>query len=467
LISYIRRFLIWLDTLPKRPAKAGLFVPMTALTELLKDSHILPHLPDCLEPSQRCYLVGGALRDQILDRPVADFDFAMAEDPTPLARRFAARIGASWFMLDTMRHQSRAVLKAPHHLITYDFAPFRAETLDEDLKLRDFTVNALAVELRSDQDAHLLDPHNGMLDLRDRILRQGYSKAFEDDPVRILRGVRLSTTLAFTIEPHTQASMTSHVSLLGRSPFERIRSEVAHIFNADEDTRALDTLERLGVLSFLFDEKTDTGSFAAGIHLSHVMSRRLTGAGLHCLRPYWPHALIDDMTVEGISRFAVFLKGFFPIAQVGLLLRKMRFSNRFSSIVLSLLRLNEDSIAGLASLRYPGRPRALWVSQLGPDPVLSLIFMTGLSENPQATACIACEAIRDFRNHATGTRVPDLVDGNWIRRELNIHAGKVIGDYLARLRCEEMAGRVSNRDEACNFLKSLDQKNIDKHPDPS
>ena len=78
--------------------------------------------------------------------------------------------------------------------------------------------------------------------------------------------------------------------------------------------------------------------------------------------------------------------------------------------------------------------------------------MTGLSENPQATACIACEAIRDFCNNATGTRVPDLVDGNWIRRELNIQDGKVIGEYLARLRCEEMAGRVSNREEACKLL---------------
>ena len=460
--------MIWLDSLPKRPAKAGLFVPMTALTELLTDSHILPHLPECLEPAQRCYLVGGALRDQILDRPVADFDFALAEDPTPLVRRFAARIGASWFMLDTMRHQSRAVLKTPQHLITYDFSPFRAETLDEDLRLRDFTVNALAVELRSGrQNTHLLDPCNGMHDLRNGILRQGYSAAFEDDPVRILRGVRLSTLLAFTIESHTQAAMTRHVSLLGRSPFERIRSEVARIFNADVDTRALETLERLGVLSFLFNEKADTGSFAAGIHLSHVLSRRLTSPGLHCLHPYWPHALIDDMTVEGLSRFAAFLKGFFPIAQVGLLLKKMRFSNHFSSIVLSLLRLNEDSIAGLTSFRYPGRPRALWISQLGPDPVLSLLFMVGLSENPQAVARIACEAIRDFRHHATGTRVPDLVDGNWIRRELNVQEGKVIGDYLARLRYEEMAGRVGNRDEACNFLKSLTQKNIDKHPDPS
>ncbi|HKK02242.1 MAG TPA: hypothetical protein VJ955_08745, partial [Desulfuromonadales bacterium] len=112
---------------------------MERLRHMLEEARIIPELIRLLPADQPCYLVGGALRDWLLGRSAADFDFTTPDDPTPLAKRWADATGGRWFMLDDERAYSRVVLRSATGILTYDFAPFRAADLLADLALRDFT----------------------------------------------------------------------------------------------------------------------------------------------------------------------------------------------------------------------------------------------------------------------------------------------------------------------------------------
>src|SRR5512140_71383 len=135
-------------------------------------------------PGQQIYLVGGAVRDILLKRISPDLDFAVPAKGIPLARRAANVLDADFMVLDDERDTGRVIVTEPSGIRTYlDFATYRGSTLDEDLRARDFTMNAIAFNL---QDQTLIDPLNGASDLRNRLIRACSPTSLRDDPVRIL-----------------------------------------------------------------------------------------------------------------------------------------------------------------------------------------------------------------------------------------------------------------------------------------
>jgi poly(A) polymerase len=181
---------------------------MKTLEKILTDARV-PLLASLLPPDVECFLVGGALRDWQLGRPVADLDFAVSCDPTELARAFAAAVGGHWFLLDAERRQSRVV--AGRRDVTYDFAPYRADDLAGDLRLRDFTINALALPVVAGNALPpLIDPLGGVSHLQTGLLRGCSSGVFQDDPLRILKGIRHCAALGLAVEPSTLDWMRAH-----------------------------------------------------------------------------------------------------------------------------------------------------------------------------------------------------------------------------------------------------------------
>ena len=134
-------------------------------------------------------------------RPVTDIDLIFPFDPTPLAKDFARRIGGHWFWLDQPRLQSRVVVNHDPESPSYDFAKFRAPSLEEDLRDRDFTINALALPLTGSMAAtNLVDPCHGLADLKQGVLRMVDPAAFANDPLRIVKGVRHATVLGLEVD---------------------------------------------------------------------------------------------------------------------------------------------------------------------------------------------------------------------------------------------------------------------------
>ncbi len=232
---------------PKEPAEIVYMPPTTPF----KFSSLLDKVHAAL-PDVELYLVGGAVRDAMLGRLSLDLDFAAPADGIRLARRVADALGADVFPLDDERDTGRVILTGENGVREkLDFATYRGESLEDDLRHRDFTVNAMAVDLRN---MSLLDPLGGAADLRAKKLRACSDASMEDDPIRILRGIRLAAGLGFQIDPSTRKAMKSAATRIASISPERLRDELFRILEGPQASASMRALEMLGVLRHILPE---------------------------------------------------------------------------------------------------------------------------------------------------------------------------------------------------------------------
>ena len=203
-------------------------------------------------PEQEIYLVGGAVRDMLLNRFSPDLDFAAPSNAISLARRLANALRADFMVLDEERDTGRVIVSEEDGVRTFlDFAAYRGPTLDEDLRARDFTMNAIAFDLRTQT---LIDPLNGASDLRAKIIRACSPTSLQEDPVRILRAVRQAAALGFKIELETRKAMKEAAHSLPRVSPERQRDEVFKILEGPKPDASMRALEMLGIFPHLLPE---------------------------------------------------------------------------------------------------------------------------------------------------------------------------------------------------------------------
>lgn len=205
-----------------------------------------------LLPNQEFYLVGGAVRDLLLNRISHDLDFALPANGISLARRVANALKADFMVLDDERDTGRVIVTESDGTRTFlDFAVYRGKDLDADLRARDFTINAIAFDLRSQT---LIDPLNGGSDLRLKLIRACSSTSLSDDPVRILRAVRQAAAFEFKIELETRKAMKQAASLLPKVSPERQRDELFKMLAGPKPDTSMRALEMLGVFPYLLPE---------------------------------------------------------------------------------------------------------------------------------------------------------------------------------------------------------------------
>ncbi len=199
------------------------------------------------------YLVGGVVRDLLMRRPCHDLDFALPGDPRRLARGVANDINGDFFVLDDERNTVRAIYHNPSGGRTFlDFSVLRGRTIEEDLFSRDFTTNAMALNIH--QPDRLIDPLGGLGDLRGKTLRACSPNAFQDDPVRVLRGIRQALAFQFHFDPSTLAAIKAAAPLLNRTSPERQRDELFNILDGCHVSSAIRLLDQIGALTQLLPE---------------------------------------------------------------------------------------------------------------------------------------------------------------------------------------------------------------------
>ena len=214
---------------------------------------VLETLVSFLAKEKQIYLVGGAVRDAILGRESHDLDFVMPAGAGQTARKVANVLNGAFYMLDEERDTARVVYQSGNGLpYTLDFSVFRGRGLEADQIGRDFTINALAIDLQ--EPGKILDPLNGLGDLQARLLRACAPSSFIDDPVRILRGVRLALSLNFAILPETMSAMSQAVNDLPRTSPERQRDELFRILEGVRVNPAVRMLDQLGVIRLILPE---------------------------------------------------------------------------------------------------------------------------------------------------------------------------------------------------------------------
>jgi hypothetical protein len=170
------------------------------------------------------WVVGGAVRDELLGREVVDLDIA-CNDPQAAARAYAKRSGGAPFPLSERHGAWRVALEAGR---TVDFTPLPG-AIEDDLATRDFTINAIAVPLAGGDP---VDPYGGRGDLEQKVIRAVSASVFEDDPLRLLRAVRLEDELGFGMDPETERLLREHSELVTRPAGERTYAELVRLSEA-------------------------------------------------------------------------------------------------------------------------------------------------------------------------------------------------------------------------------------------
>jgi poly(A) polymerase len=170
---------------------------------------------------QEAWVVGGAVRDELLGRELVDLDIAVRE-PKKAARAYARRSGGAPFPLSERHGAWRVALDGGR---TVDFTPLPG-SVEDDLATRDFTINAIARPLAGGEP---VDPFHGRGDLEARTLRAVRESVFEDDPLRLLRAVRLEDELDLRLEEGTERLVREHAALVTRPAGERIVAELRRL----------------------------------------------------------------------------------------------------------------------------------------------------------------------------------------------------------------------------------------------
>lgn len=184
---------------------------------------------------QQAYVVGGAVRDELLGREMIDIDIACPH-PEGAARTYAEAAGGALFPLSERHGAWRVAFRSGR---TVDFTPLPAG-IESDLATRDFTINAIAVPVDGGDP---IDPHEGRGDLEARVLRAVSPTIFEDDPLRLLRAVRLEDELGFRLDDETADRVRAQADLVTRPAGERILAELERLSPA-----GFRRAEELGVL---------------------------------------------------------------------------------------------------------------------------------------------------------------------------------------------------------------------------
>ena len=468
---------------------------------------------------QPVYLVGGAVRDLALNQPIHDLDFVVERDAIKLAYWIGDKLQVPAYVLDKERDVGRVMLDAENSL---DFARFRQNnhefgaTLEDDLRARDFTMNALAQEVRQG-DAPIIDPTGGLRDLEQGVVRMVYADALEDDPARALRALRMAGQFGFTIEAETEAAVRRMTGQLWRISAERIRDEFLKLMMLPEPHHAILRLYETGLLHDIAPELIElVGVTQSPPHhepvFEHTLSvlRWLTlveAAMNDTSEPMLPHfqqyeALRDYMNrrVDGgfsgwqLLRLAALFHDvgkaqtrtveengrirFLKHEKVGAdivheRLRQLKFSKAANDTVRAIVKghmrpfmlANQPPITRRAVYRYFKGTAGVGVDiallsladNLAKDK--GLPTTDGNTKEEWEWLCFVVDKLltNNFGQPQKSVRPPKLVTGGDIMQILQIKPGREIGRILELVREAQAIGEVETRAQALEMIRTIQQ----------
>jgi poly(A) polymerase len=216
---------------------------------------------------QETYVIGGFVRDLILNRNSPDIDVVTVGSGIELAEIVAKKLGPN-IQVNVFKTFGTAMLK--YQSLEVEFVGARKEsynedsrkpmvengTLEEDQNRRDFTINALAICLNKDRFGEMIDPFGGIQDITDKIIRTPLEPGitFSDDPLRMMRAIRFATQLGFTIEEKTLEAISLNKNRISIISKERIGEELNKIILADKPSLGFRLLDKTGLLELIFPE---------------------------------------------------------------------------------------------------------------------------------------------------------------------------------------------------------------------
>jgi tRNA nucleotidyltransferase/poly(A) polymerase len=465
-------------------------------------------LPDSAEA---VYIVGGAVRDAWLHRPFHDIDLAVSNQAVWLARQIANRLHGDFFVLDAERDVGRVLLNTPDGRLILDVAHLRGETLEADLQDRDFTINAMAVDLRGDPTL-LIDPLDGESDLTEKRLRRCSPESLARDPIRAMRAVRQSIQFGLRIEAETLADVRKVGPALAEVSPERVRDELFKLLALPRPAAALRVADQLRMLRNLFPElerlrEVEIESQPAKNARDHVLEMIEALSGMLAVIAY--NRTDNTAASFGLGMMAIQLDQFRPqlvqhieqlwpndrshrallmlaalLHEIGRGLPEAANEPQIEAVSVRLvdqyavsLRLSNAERERLISdvrwlsmpLRMPDHsPRSIYrfwrqTGESGIDVCLLTLAhqLAGIGSDLDQDGWLhALDRVRVlleayFLHFDTVVSPPVLVDGGDIMRHLRLKPGRMIGEILESIREAQVVGEVRTVEDALRFAAHL------------
>lgn len=431
------------------------------------------------------YIVGGAVRDAWLRRPIPDLDLATDGGGRKLAKWLANHFGGAYFPLDAERDVGRSLLTIDEQTISLDVAALRGD-LAADLLDRDFTINAMAVDLRGDLNL-VIDPTGGAADLRDKVLRRCTPDSIAKDPVRIIRAVRQSVQFGFRIERETLHDLRANLTRLSVPSIERVRDQWFRLFSLPRPGQALRVADSIGVLTASFPELAALRD-QARLSLSFDVVDRLmellitisprrsdeTAAQFSLgmfvmaldryrarLQEHLSPVYADGRSHHAALVFAALIHAL-PKQEAAALVERLRLSNVEQDLILKLVsgwepvrNLPTDPVSIYRFWKTHGAA-GIDVILLGMARVLGEESV-GLRQDEWLAQVEHKRILLSawFDEPDRFVNPPPLLDGNDLKRELGIGAGPLIGEALERIREGQVAGTIRTRGEALLLARAV------------
>ncbi len=474
--------------------------------DVIKAVHAL-----ALDAEAKAYLVGGMVRDALIGcapPTVCDYDFALeplelarAVDVAAFANRLVMRLNGSPFVLDKNEPSYRVVFMKGGGWSNADISSVKGGGIIQDLMLRDFTVNAAAIDLHAlfEEDGgkgFLIDPLKGKEDAASKLLRMTGQRVFDDDPLRSLRAVRLAARYGFTITQDTLEAMRLAAVSLDKVSAERVRDEMILMFAGPCAAACMRTLLDLGLARMVFPELEAWRKLKGYDLTAHSLST-LEEAELLLQAPtpalsalFGSHAPEVrrhlDAKIGVVSRAALFKLGAFfhdmgkaetmtradgvlhfighdsggaSIARP--MLRRLKMSRAAARSLTNMIK-NHHRVFSFAALNKPSeRAKAHLFRACGSESIEMLCLSVADARatrngNEDNELLAVVKSLADFYFDVYSRKKPKpIMDGSFVMKTFGLRQGVIIGEILRRVNEEVEAGAIRNKKEAVQFVRKL------------
>jgi len=412
------------------------------------------------------YVVGGYVRDILLGMNSKDIDVLAMKNAKELAIELADKHGGSFIVLDEEHNVYRVVFTTLG--VSIDIAGPKGPTLVDDLRSRDFTINGLAITVKDLIDFHktycvesklnciTIDVVDGIKDITENRLAVVYDDAFLDDPLRILRGVRLAATHGFDISDKTIALMNEAKSLIFNVSYERIREEIWSILalsNSSESMKFFDydvplLRDLLGIRSY-DDKQSLTRTIELLCQLEGILNEQLVNGSIR-FKQYLMEQLSCDKSRYPLLKFALLIYDA-NYKDVGNIAEKWKLSKREANILTCLVsNCYKENIAIDFKEADKAQLYTLYET-LGEEMPGVIILQQIISNNKINRVCFQfIEKYLAFYD-ALET-LPPLLTGKQLIDSLCIPPGPQVGSLLKLVRKAQITGQINSMEEAMIYL---------------
>jgi poly(A) polymerase len=443
-----------------------------------------------LQSTAQYYLVGGAVRDALLSRSSQDLDIVCTCDTRTIGRKLADQVSGSFFMLDDERNACRVICKANGgQRLVFDFTQLRGTDLESDLKERDFTINAMAVDLAD--PTRIIDPLRGGRDLVEKWLRPCTESSFTADPLRVIRAVRYSVKYDLRLEPSTVSLLKQAVDKLGSVSKERRRDELFKILENDKPCTAVELMNHFRMLPYFslagipdfdtaltrlrvfsqfnsFIQNKDHSSNTENFLLSSFVMGFKHDRGF--IKDHLSEVNLSDRSKKGLDELALLLWNV-DLSAVERIVEELALSKEEQLHIISLLE-NRNAVTTLLTTinEIDNRTLFQYYQPLGNRGVdLALLSMV------DNAGCLSAEINEDhwirllelsrkiidtWIEHPEIVDPKPLVNGKDLMFEFDLLQGPMIGQLLDGLREEQVAGVIRTRKEALDWIEQKLQSGL-------